>query len=262
LKAIVVEEASSSPRPVAADTENVEVRIPDEPAAVAQVAVALETATRATSPEIQEVEEAGASLSQGAAGNEAHTLELARALWVASSGLGIDSEDDEEVAACNTLERRMTWARCAFNELILPTTTVSFLVRGVASQSRGLLGLRHLPSSCRLQVLESSGRRRVREVRELHAERTQLDMQLVVDRIVATGAVEIEASTRASLEAAHASVEDRATSSETAAMTAATERDLLVSKLAVAEAEDERLRVVAALAEETTERAKTAAATV
>jgi hypothetical protein len=36
LKAIVVEEASSSPRPVAADAENVEVHIPDEPAAVAQ----------------------------------------------------------------------------------------------------------------------------------------------------------------------------------------------------------------------------------
>jgi hypothetical protein len=44
----------------------------------------------------------------------------------------------------------MTWARCAFDELILPTTSVSFLVRGVASQSRGLLGLRHLPSSFRL----------------------------------------------------------------------------------------------------------------
>jgi hypothetical protein len=50
--------------------------------------------------------------------------------WAASSGLGADSEDDEEAAARNALEHGMTWARRAFDELILPATSVSFLVRG------------------------------------------------------------------------------------------------------------------------------------
>jgi hypothetical protein len=158
--------------PVAADAESVEVRIPDEPASVAQGLVASGTATRATSHEIQEVKEAGASLSQGVAGNEACTLELARVLWASSSGLGANSEDDEEVVSCNTLERGMTWARRAFDELILPATSVCFLVRGVASQSCDSLGLCHLSLSRRLQVLESSGRRRAREVWRLRVERT------------------------------------------------------------------------------------------
>jgi hypothetical protein len=51
-KAIVGEEASSPPRPVAADAESVEVRIPDEPAAVAQGSVAPKTATRNACSEI------------------------------------------------------------------------------------------------------------------------------------------------------------------------------------------------------------------
>jgi hypothetical protein len=86
--------------------------------------------TRAASPEIQEAEEAGASLSQGAMGGEARTLELACASWAASSRLGVESEDDEEVVARNNLERGMTWVRCAFDELILPATSVSFIVKG------------------------------------------------------------------------------------------------------------------------------------
>jgi hypothetical protein len=44
-------------------------------------------------------------------------------------GLDADSEDDEEVAARHTLEHGMTWARRAFDELILPTTSVSFPVK-------------------------------------------------------------------------------------------------------------------------------------
>jgi hypothetical protein len=98
-KAAVREEASLPPRLVAADTKSVEVRIPDETAAIAQGPVAPEMETRAASPEIQEVEEARASLSQGVAGDEACTLELACVSWATSSGLGTDSEDDEEVAA-------------------------------------------------------------------------------------------------------------------------------------------------------------------
>jgi hypothetical protein len=59
----------------------------------------------------------------------AQSLELACAPWATTSGLGVDSEDDEEVAACNTLERGLTWARRAFDELILPTTSVSHPVK-------------------------------------------------------------------------------------------------------------------------------------
>jgi hypothetical protein len=62
------------------------------------------------------------------AGSEAQTLELACNSWAATSGLGVDSEDDKEVAARNTLERGFTWARRAFDELIVPATSVSFLI--------------------------------------------------------------------------------------------------------------------------------------
>jgi hypothetical protein len=51
-KAIVREETPLPPRPVAADTESVEVRIPHEPAAAVQGPVAPEMATRAAFPEI------------------------------------------------------------------------------------------------------------------------------------------------------------------------------------------------------------------
>jgi hypothetical protein len=84
--------------------------------------------TRATSTEIQGAEEAGAALLQGAASGEARALELACTSWAATSGSGNDTEDDEEVATCNTLECGLDWARCAFDELILPATLVSFLV--------------------------------------------------------------------------------------------------------------------------------------
>jgi hypothetical protein len=49
----------------------------DEPAAVAQESVVPKTVARATTLEIQVAEETGASLSQGAEGGEARTLELA-----------------------------------------------------------------------------------------------------------------------------------------------------------------------------------------
>jgi hypothetical protein len=45
---------------------------------------------------------------------------------VTTTGLDADSEDDEEVALRHTLESGMTWAHRAFNELILPATSVSF----------------------------------------------------------------------------------------------------------------------------------------
>jgi chromosome segregation ATPase len=91
-------------------------------------------------------------------------------------------------------------------------------------------------------------------------ERTQLKMQLVVAWVVAAGAVASETSARASLEAAHQSAEDRAISTETAAATTATEQDSLVSRLALAEAEIEKLRATAASVEDATKRAKTVVA--
>jgi hypothetical protein len=80
-------------------------------------------------------------------------------------------------------------------------------------------------------------------------------MQLVVSWVVAAAAVASEASARTSLEATHQSAKDRAASAM-----AVTERDLLASRLVLAEAEVEKLRAVAAFAEEAAERAKTAAA--
>jgi hypothetical protein len=64
-------------------------------------------------------------LLQGVAGSEAQTLEPAPP-WAAAFEYGDDTKDDEEVAARNTLERGLDWARRAFNELILPATLVSF----------------------------------------------------------------------------------------------------------------------------------------
>jgi hypothetical protein len=66
-------------------------------------------------------------------------------------------------------------------------------------------------------------------------------MQLVVARVAATGAVASETTARASLEAARQSAKDRAISAETTAATAATERNSLVSWLALVEAEIEKL---------------------
>jgi hypothetical protein len=66
-------------------------------------------------------------------------------------------------------------------------------------------------------------------------------MQLDVARVVVAAAVASEASAQTSLEAARQSAEDRATTAQTAVVVAATERDSLVSRLALAEAEIEKL---------------------
>jgi hypothetical protein len=126
-RGIAVREAGSSPPRLVATGAN-EVRVPDEPAVAVQERFTPKTTTRASSPEIQEAEETGVSLSQGAAGSEAQALELACTSWAATSGLGDDSEGDEEVLACNTLERGLNLVCRAFDELIFPTTLVSFLV--------------------------------------------------------------------------------------------------------------------------------------
>jgi hypothetical protein len=116
----------SSPRPIATAAE--EVLVPGQPAAAPQERVAPEGTTRAASPKIQEAEEdTGATLLQGAASGEAQTLELACTPWAAAFEFGDDAEDDEEVAARNTLVRGLAWARRTFDVLILPATSASFL---------------------------------------------------------------------------------------------------------------------------------------
>jgi hypothetical protein len=128
-EAVAGEEETSSPGPITVEVEGVEARALDESAAVVQGSTVPETVARATTPEILVAEETGASLSQGVAGCEARTLELACSSWAATTELDADSEDDKEAAVCHTLERGMTWARRAFDELILPATSVSFLVK-------------------------------------------------------------------------------------------------------------------------------------
>jgi hypothetical protein len=66
-------------------------------------------------------------LSQSVANGGAQALELACTPWAAAFAGDDDAKDDEEAAACNTLERGLVWARRAFDELILPVTSVSFL---------------------------------------------------------------------------------------------------------------------------------------
>jgi hypothetical protein len=125
VEGVVGEAGASSPRPVAAAAG--EVLVLGEPATAPQEHVAPEGTTRVTSPEIQEAEEdSGAALSQGAASGGVQALELACTSWAATFEAGDDTEDDEEVAACNTLERGLEWACRAFDELILPSTSVSF----------------------------------------------------------------------------------------------------------------------------------------
>jgi hypothetical protein len=124
---VVGEMGSSSPRSVAAGTD--EVLVPDEPTAALQECVAPEDTARAASPEIQEAEEGvGATLLQGAVGDEAQTLELVCTSWAATFKSGDDAEDNEEVAARNTLECGLNWACRAFDELILPMNSVSLLI--------------------------------------------------------------------------------------------------------------------------------------
>jgi predicted transglutaminase-like cysteine proteinase len=83
-------------------------------------------------------------------------------------------------------------------------------------------------------------------------------MQLVVAQVAATAAVASEVLTQTTLEAAKQSAGDHATAAQSAAATTATERDALAARLALAEAEVEKLHAVALSANEAVERAKTA----
>jgi hypothetical protein len=117
---------SSSPQSVAATVE--EVLVPGQPSAAPQERVTPEGTTRAASPEIQEAEEGTSiALSQGTTSDEAQALELARTPWVAAFEADDNTKDDEEAAACNTIVRGLERARRAFDELILPSTSVNFV---------------------------------------------------------------------------------------------------------------------------------------
>jgi hypothetical protein len=181
---------------------------------------------------------------------------------VAAFEVGDDTEDDEEAATCNTLERGLAWERRVFGELILLATSVSFpCASNLFSNFAGSFERCGSPSTCTGQTLATFGRRRACTTRELRAEWAQLEMQLVVAQVAATTAVASEASMRTTLEAAKQSVEDRATAAQSAAAIAVTERDALASRLALAEAEVEKLHAAAMSAEEATKRARTAAST-
>jgi hypothetical protein len=124
---VVGEVGPLSPRPVAAAAE--EVLMPGEPATAPQERIALEGTTRVASPKIQEAEEdTGAALLQGATSGGVQALELTCTPWEAASEAGDDATADDEVATRNTLERGLEWVRRVFDELILATTSVSFLV--------------------------------------------------------------------------------------------------------------------------------------
>jgi hypothetical protein len=83
---------------------------------------------RAAPPEIQETGKGfGAAQPPEIEDGDARTLDLAHFSWAATFEAGDDVEEDEESAACNTLECGLSLARCVFDELILPATMVSSL---------------------------------------------------------------------------------------------------------------------------------------
>jgi hypothetical protein len=96
--------------------------------------------TRVASPKIQEVEESsGATLPRDVGGGSARVLDLVRVPWTTTFEVSDDVEDDEEAVACNTIERGLTWAHRAFDELILPATSVSFLCKSDLSLAYSVL---------------------------------------------------------------------------------------------------------------------------
>jgi hypothetical protein len=107
-EAVAGEEETSPPGPVTVEVKDVETRALDEPTAAAQGLAVPESMARAITPEMQAAEETEVSLSQGTAGGDARTLEVACSSWATTAGLDADSEDDDEATARHTLERGMT----------------------------------------------------------------------------------------------------------------------------------------------------------
>jgi hypothetical protein len=120
----VVEAAESlSVQPAVA----VEVVAPatSQPTMAPQERVAPEGAMRAASSEIQETREgSGVALPWGTRGDGNCVLDLAHIPWAAAFEVSDDAEEDEESAARHTFEHGLTWARRAFDEVILPAMSV------------------------------------------------------------------------------------------------------------------------------------------
>lgn len=90
--------------------------------------IALGSAARATSPEIQETGEVSSvARPWKPEEGDALILDLAYTSCAATFEAGIDADEDEESALCHSLESGLTWAHRAFDELILPATTVCSL---------------------------------------------------------------------------------------------------------------------------------------
>jgi hypothetical protein len=106
------------------------------------------------------------------------------------------------------------------------------------------------------QTLVECGAKKACTIEELRAERFQLEMQLAVARLAASGVVANKASSRAALEAVMKSVENRAMT------VAATERESLEAKLAQAEGVAVKLRAAMTIANEADEKDTTAASTI
>jgi hypothetical protein len=62
--------------------------------------------------------------------DDAQITDLVRSTWVAAYDVDTLDDEGEEAAACRNLKRGLGWARRAFDELILPATTVSPLEPG------------------------------------------------------------------------------------------------------------------------------------
>jgi hypothetical protein len=110
---------SAAPIYEAAPTANTSLTAPQEHDALRSVA-------RASSPEFQETGEgSGAVQLPELEKGDAWIFDLARFSWATAFEADASAGEDEESAACHTLERGLLWARRAFDKLILPTTMVS-----------------------------------------------------------------------------------------------------------------------------------------
>jgi hypothetical protein len=142
------------------------------------------------------------TLPRDISGSGARVLELVCVPWAASFNVRDDVEDDEEAAMCNTLEHGLAWVRRAFDELILPATSVNFFCANDLFLIFRVSEMCGSPSSCSGQTLTTSSWRRLHAARELRMERALLEMQLVMAQVAAATSEVSEASTRATLEAA------------------------------------------------------------
>jgi hypothetical protein len=87
---------------------------------------ALGSVVGATSLKIQEIGKgSGAAQPPELDEGDAQIFNLARFSWATAFEADASAGENEESAACHSLERGLLWARRAFDQLILPRTTVS-----------------------------------------------------------------------------------------------------------------------------------------